>query len=198
MIELPFSEACERNKDPIANALADLIRPDQHILEIGSGTGQHGVHLATRFSSTIWQCSDVTIEGGLAARIAAAALANLPPPIRLAVGGQWPDQVWDGIFTANTLHIMPAGCVPRLFDGLAARLSEHGWLVVYGPFKRDGRFVSDGDERLDAWARASFPGAGIRDLESVVELAENAGFSLDHDIAMPANNRLLVIRPRRS
>jgi tRNA G46 methylase TrmB len=43
---LPFSEACERNKAPILQALLPLLPSRGHVLEIGSGTGQHVVHFA--------------------------------------------------------------------------------------------------------------------------------------------------------
>jgi hypothetical protein len=38
---MPFSEACERNKGPILEVLRGAFADRSHVLEIGSGTGQH-------------------------------------------------------------------------------------------------------------------------------------------------------------
>ena len=45
---LPHSDACERNKGPILEVLREAFADCKHVLEIGSGTGQHAVHFATR------------------------------------------------------------------------------------------------------------------------------------------------------
>jgi len=38
------------------------------------------------------------------------------------------------------------------------------------------------------------PASGLRDFEAVVALAERYGLRIEEDNAMPANNRLLVLR----
>jgi len=40
---LPFSEACERNKDPILGILRGAFADLSGVVEIGSGSGQHAV-----------------------------------------------------------------------------------------------------------------------------------------------------------
>ncbi|MEP7100332.1 MAG: DUF938 domain-containing protein, partial [Burkholderiales bacterium] len=42
----PFSPACERNQDVILDVLRTQFADRTHVLEIGSGTGQHAVHFA--------------------------------------------------------------------------------------------------------------------------------------------------------
>jgi hypothetical protein len=37
----PFSEACERNREPILAILKRVFKDRKRVLEIGSGTGQH-------------------------------------------------------------------------------------------------------------------------------------------------------------
>jgi hypothetical protein len=67
-------------------------------------------------------------------------------------------------------------------------------LVVYGPFNYGGQYTSDSNAQFDRWLFQAHPDSAIRDFEEVDLLARTAGFSLQGDSAMPANNRLLVWR----
>ena len=51
---MPFSEACERNKGPILEVLRRVFADRSHVLEIGSGTGQHAVHFAAHLEHVTW------------------------------------------------------------------------------------------------------------------------------------------------
>jgi hypothetical protein len=63
---------------------------------------------------------------------------------------------------------------------------------VYGPFTYDARHTSESNARFDALLRKSNPQSGIREFDQVCELAQTCDLELQHDHAMPANNRLLV------
>jgi len=63
---------------------------------------------------------------------------------------------------------------------------------LYGPFKYGGKHTSESNARFDAMLRGRDPASGLRDFESINALADAAGFTLQEDNAMPANNRLLV------
>ena len=47
---MPFSQACENNKQPILEVLQIELKDANHVLEIGSGTGQHSVYFAPRLT----------------------------------------------------------------------------------------------------------------------------------------------------
>lgn len=196
---LPESPACERNRAPILDVLHVAFATRRHVLEIGSGTGQHAVHFAASMPGLRWQSSDRTGQDlGLARRLAEAALPNTPAPLDLDVAhGPWPivahgAACFDAAFTANTLHIMGWDAVQACFAGLDAVLADDATLVVYGPFNVGGAFTSDSNRDFDAMLRARDPRSGLRDLEAVDALAAHIGLRLRGDIAMPAHNRCLV------
>ena len=67
--------------------------------------------------------------------------------------------------------------------------------IVYGPVNEKGEYTSEGNVRLDAWLKSSVnPLAGIKDIELLESLAALEQLTLVDNIAMPANNRLLVIQ----
>ena len=57
---LPFSAAAEKNKTPIVTQLQKLLNHDTHVLEIGSGTGQHICHFAEKMPHITWHPSDLS------------------------------------------------------------------------------------------------------------------------------------------
>src|SRR5690606_20052958 len=174
----------------------------RHVLEVGSGTGQHAVHFAAAMPWLQWQCTDRAEQlPGIRAWLDEAALDNTPPPLALDVSdATWPrartgSGRFDAVFSANTLHIMGWSDVEAFFRGVGEVLErESGTLVVYGPFNDDGGYTSDSNRDFDAWLQARDPRSGIRDFEAVDELARGVGLRLADDVAMPANNRCLVWR----
>ncbi|MBW4050692.1 MAG: DUF938 domain-containing protein [Proteobacteria bacterium] len=191
----PHSDACKRNQGPILEVLRDHFADRRHVLEIGSGTGQHAVHFAAALSWLSWQTSDV--DGnlpGIRSWIEESGLPNLPPPIALDVTGPWPTARFDAAFTANTLHIMGWPEVQALFAAIAQVLAPDAVLAVYGPFNYDGRFTSPSNAAFDDWLKQRSPRSGIRDFAAIDQLARSIGFILVEDRPMPANNRTLVWR----
>jgi len=194
---LPFSPACERNREPILAVLRGCLAEPARVLEIGGGTGQHAEHFASQLPLLHWQSSDrADYLPGLAARIRYAALPNLPAPVELDVARRelWPTESFDAAYSANTLHIMGWPEVEQFFAMVGEVLEPESTLIVYGPLNYGGRFTSESNAAFDAQLRADDPKRGIRDFEAVDALARAQGFRLAADIAMPANNRCLVWR----
>ncbi len=191
--DLPYSQACENNKSPILSVLNQAFANCQQVLEIGSGTGQHAVYFASQLAHLSWQSSDQHCNlPALAERIRRAALANLPLPLALDINDDsTPEQRFDGIFTANTLHIISWPLVKRLFRRLDEFAAQEATLCIYGPFNYQGQFTSASNQAFDASLKSRDPAMGIRHSEDILQLAAAQGFLLQQDIAMPANNRLL-------
>lgn len=199
----PFSEACERNREPILAVLSEVFVRVSSVLEIGSGTGQHAVYFARALPHLVWQPSDLAeAHPGILAWIAESGLANVLPPVLLDVDDDdWPVDNADAVFTANTLHIVSWESVENLFAGAGRLLDPGAPMCVYGPFNYGGRFTSQSNEAFDAMLRSRDPDSGIRDFDAVCAVARRHGLVFEADHAMPANNRTLVFRrgsaPRR-
>lgn len=193
-MDKPFSPSCERNREPILEALREHFADRRRVLEIGSGTGQHAVHFAAAMPWLSWQCSDVAGNlPGIRAWLADAALPNTPPPIELDVArSPWPAARFDAVFSANSLHIMGWPEVEAFFDGLPSILEDEATLVVYGPFNYGGEYTSESNRSFEGWLKARDPASGIRDFGQVDALARGVGLRLVEDRAMPANNRCLA------
>lgn len=193
MIMKQFSEACERNRDPILTVLRSVLAGKRNVLEIGSGSGQHALHFAEHLPHLSWQTSDLKANHpSIRGWQEESGLANLLPPIELDVGSTWPLQKFDAAFTANTCHIMAWPEVEAMFAGVGGVLQPGGVFLLYGPFNYGGKFTSPSNQRFDEYLRAQAPHMGIRDFEAIRPLADEQGMALIADHEMPANNRLLV------
>jgi len=189
-----YSQACEENRDPILDVIGKVFANAHSILEIGSGTGQHAVYFARRLPHLTWQPTDLKeSHASIQAWRTESGLENILRPIELDVTASvWPDAIYDGLFSANTTHIMSMESVQSMFSGIGDLLQTGAHCCLYGPFNYDGAFTSDSNKRFDSWLKERDPVSGIRDFEVIAELAEANGLVLREDNEMPVNNRLLV------
>ncbi len=195
LADLPNSPSCERNKDAILKKLDQHLSVTTSVLEIGGGTGQHAQYFASAMPHLSWQTTDraVYLEN-LATRIQYADLDNLPAPIALDVSQPWSnfDLRYDGIFTANTLHIMGWEEVVGMVAWLPKVLAPKARVITYGPFNYGGEYTSESNRRFDQSLRQQEPSMGIRDFDRLETLMNQQGIELFEDCEMAANNRLLI------
>ena len=189
------SPAAERNKEPILEVLRRVLPATGTVLEIASGTGQHVVHFARGLPKLSWQPSepDARLRAAIEARVGAAALANIRPPLALDVLEKpWPLARADAIVCINMIHIAPWAAAQALL-GEAGRLLHAGaCLVLYGPYRRGGQHTAPSNAAFDASLRSRNPEWGVRDLDDVEALAKRSGFALQETVEMPANNLTVV------
>lgn len=192
----PFSQACENNKRPILEVLQRRLGDVSSVLEIGSGTGQHAVFFAEQLPHLQWRTSDL-VENHAAIRqwIDDAKLPNVLAPVALDVTEpHWPIGPVPAVFSANTAHIMAWPVVQAFLQGVGRVLAPGGLFLLYGPFNYEGGYTSESNARFDEWLEQRDPESAIRHFEDVERESRTAGLSLVEDVAMPANNRLLVWR----
>jgi hypothetical protein len=191
--ELPFSASCERNRNPILDALKQVLPEKGTVLEIGSATGQHVVYFAGNLPGLFWQPSDRSeYLPGLAQRLQVEGGANIAEPMELDVLAEWPDGPFAAIYSSNTVHIMNWQAVCAMFAGVARRLDPGSVFCLYGPFNEKGAFTAPGNEAFDGRLREENPEMGIRDLEALESLGMGHQLRILARFQLPANNQLLV------
>jgi len=190
-----YSEACEQNRLPILEILKNEFSDTRRVLEIGSGTGQHAVFFSQYLPQLQWQPSDLDEHhASIRAWLAEAGLANVLPPLSLNVSrnDDWPAGEFDGVFSANTVHIMSWQDVKCMFAGIGTQLGPRGRFCLYGPFNYGNCYTSSSNQRFDLWLKKRDINSGLRNFEDLNALAGNHGMSLRADHEMSVNNRLLV------
>ena len=189
--------AAERNREPIAEVLREVLPERGLLLEIAAGTGEHAAFLAPLFPQLRWQPSDPDpgALGSIEAWQADSSADNLLPPVFLdAASGTWPLDAADAILCINMVHISPWATMEGLMRGAARLLPPGGPLILYGPYRRAGVATAPSNEAFDASLKARNPAWGLRDLQAVQEEAAGQGLAFHRLYEMPANNLTVVFR----
>ncbi len=194
MPEKPFAEYAARNAAPILEVLRREFRDHSHVLEIGSGTGQHAVVFGAELPRLRWQTSDLDENHeGIMAWLQSAGLDNVEVPLSVDVRSATLDaSTYDAAFSSNTAHIMDIDAVEKMFRLVGSALQPGGVFCLYGPFRVGGRFNTSSNEAFDENLRHRDPVMGIRDLEQLDEFASSAGMSRQRLYAVPSNNYVAV------
>lgn len=193
-------------------------------LEIGSGTGAHVTYFAPLFKRIKWFPSEYIptqietrktiakdFEGDAASRhledinrVGSALHANVSHAVPLDASqsfDKWPSKIksmeseFSLVYTCNTFHITPRCVGTGILRGAARALKAgSGALIIYGPFKIDGRFVTESNARFDAQLRAQNEAWGYWDTDEVKTEAAKCGLKFMCVLPMPANNFILHFR----
>lgn len=189
----PYSESCDQNQDHILSIISPLFSSSKSVLEIGSGTGQHAIYFAKNMPQLTWHTSDcLDYHAGINSWLSESGIDNIEKPFELNVStSRWPRFDVDGVFTANSVHIMSDEDVVNLIEGVAGLLKPKGNFIIYGPFNYKGEYSSESNQRFDRWLKERDAASCIKHFETIVAQAKNNGMSLITDYEMPANNRIL-------
>ncbi|MBL6953066.1 MAG: DUF938 domain-containing protein [Alphaproteobacteria bacterium] len=194
--------AAVRNREPILAVLRTVLPAAGTILEIASGSGQHGAWYAAEFPRHRWAPSDIDPEAlaGIDAWAREAKSDNILPARLLDAGADdWPladiGEDLTVMFSANMIHIAPWAAGMGLLAAAGRLLPSHGILFLYGPFLRDGKPATESDAQFDRFLKGRDPSWGLRDFDQVVATAESHGLELSQQVDMPAGNLSLIFRP---
>lgn len=185
-----FSPSAGRNREVIATELAQLLPQNASVLEIASGTGQHGMTVLEARPDLKWQFSDPDA----ASRASQTAWLNysgsaLPEPLAIDTTENWTEGLpqYDAIFCANMIHIAPITALEGLAKGAASLVKSDGAVWLYGPylFEEDSApsnldFNRSLKSRNLDW--------GVRESEFVKHIFGLNGFNRSQLRPMPKNN----------
>ena len=189
-----YSQAAENNKAPIADIMGRHLPPDASVLEIGSGAGQHALHMSNTFPGITWWPSErEVVIPVLKANLAHYGPNNIQPPLALDLADcKWSGDSINVVYAANVMHIVSESLGERLLQLAAQALKPSGLLMLYGPYKYNGQFTTESNASFDQWLKDRDPASGIRDFEALMATAKCTGLTLTQDYAMPANNQMLI------
>jgi len=118
-----FFSATQRNRDSIGDVLTKIINKGS-VLEIGSGSGEHGVFFQKRFPEIIWQTSDPDLvhRKSISSWIKYEDLTEkMPQPLDIDVEKiPWKIPLilansLQGIVSINMIHVAQWSCTVALF-----------------------------------------------------------------------------------
>jgi len=189
-----FAPACDRNSQVILDVLKPILARSHGVLEIGSGTGQHAICFAEGLPHLQWQPSNKESLESINAWSGESQLNNLSSAISLDLLALTDEKISglpevDAIVCINTIHIMAWQGTEKLFELAGKILPADGVMYVYGPYRYSNLPLEPSNENFDLWLKDRDAVSGIRGFDQVDSLAKHAGFELQDDIAMPANNR---------
>jgi SAM-dependent methyltransferase len=196
-----YSPSAARNRDPILQVLKDLLPEKAAVLEIASGTGEHGAWFTQHLPALDWTYSDIDPESLVSqdAWRAAERHGRLHGPLVIdASTDDWGAAehagVWQAIYSANMVHIAPFAAADGLFRGAGRLLAPGGALILYGPFARHGE-TAPSNAAFSENLKARNPDWSVRDLDlDLAPLARSAGLALEEVREMPANNLIALFR----
>ena len=171
-----FFPATERNRESIREVLSRILQTRGHILEIGSGSGEHGVIFQKCFPEITWQSSDPELihRNSISAWIDHEELNfKMPQPLDIDVEKiPWkiPSELLlsiQGIISINMIHIASWNCTKSLFNESGKLLKNGQFLMLYGPFKIGNKHVSQSNELFDSSLKMQNKSWGVRDLSLI-------------------------------
>ena len=193
---LAINQSAERNKVHIIPILEEYSSPGDQVLEVASGTGQHGTFFCKRNADVFWQPTEISqvglsnIEGH---RLELGQDNFLPPKILDITQGSLPDsKPVQLMVNVNMIHISPWVCTQSLMKVAGELLADGGHLIMYGPYFERGFEPAQGNVDFDFWLKERNSEFGVRYLEDVVAEAESCGLRFVEKREMPANNLIVV------
>ena len=194
-----YSPSAERNCSTIVGLILKNIPKYGQALEIASGTGQHIIQLGSQFSNISWQPSDMdkrlieSIKGWTSENMN----QNIKPPCYLdatKVGWSVKHPKQNFILVINLLHLISLNQTKILLSEAFKSLAPAGFLMIYGPFMRNGKLTSEGDINFHKNIRERDINLGYKNDIGLLKLFLKLGFMIVKTVEMPANNLAFIVK----
>ena len=194
------TQAAESNKGPIMEVLKTELPQNAIVLEIGSGTGQHGATFCASLPSISWIPSDISTDHFESiiswGKISEGNRMSTPRIIDASLPS-WDVSdldVINAIVAINVVHISNFNVTLGILNGAQKLLNSGGILYFYGPFFQNDICTAESNKFFDQQLRAQNEGWGLRNLDEITLLANDRNISLDKIIRMPKNNLSVIFR----
>jgi len=209
------SPSAQRNKFPIWDVISAEVLPKLpqklSVLEVACGCGVHSVFFTSSMikvgREVRWLPTDPDEASLKSVQERCRLLDNsdlesktsILSPVSLtlyengAMEGDIIKEKCDLIVCINMIHISPWSATLGLFKLAGTTLKPNGFLYCYGPFKVNGTAV-ESNLRFDQALKSKDASWGLRDLEELRKLSEEAGLFLYKVVEMPVNNLSLIFR----
>ncbi len=203
MDERLFYPATKRNQKPIAEVLKKHLPSKGIVLEVASGSGEHGTKFQKDFPMVTWQTSekDYGCRKSISSWIRYEGLEQkMPEPLNLSVEKTpWniPRNISNNIgaiVCINLLHITPWETTLNLLVEASKVLTLGSPLIIYGPFIIKGSQTVKSNQIFDKSLRERNSNWGLRGLNHVINHANKNGFTKNDIINMPANNLSIILK----
>jgi len=194
-----FSPSTARNRDVLRDTFLLQVGKIGRVLEIASGTGEHGAFITAAAPELTWTYSDIDPASLDSQRAWAAHEGHdrlLGPYTLDASQTDWGEveaaAPYEAVISVNMIHIAPIAACAGLIAGAGRLLTPDGKLFLYGPFARNGE-IAPSNARFSADLKRRDTSWGVRDLEAdILPLAKAAGLTLASVTEMPTNNLSVV------
>ncbi len=197
MLGRRYAPATQRNRECLLAVLQRVLPARGTLLEIASGSGEHAAFFGPAFPGLIIQPTDVDPEALVSIDAWCGEIANVHPALVLDAGGwPWPVRSADAILCVNMIHIAPPEALEGLLHGASKVLPAGAPLILYGPYREGGTHTAESNAHFHADLQRRDPRWGVRDLEAVLARAAELGLAHEDTVAMPANNRSVLLRRR--
>lgn len=192
------SPAAARNLGPIVELLEKTAPRKGDALEIASGTGEHVIEFARRFPDLIWHPTDISDERlrSISAWNRWSGCQNIAAPMFLDVTraeATTNTHRFALVFCANLFHLITWGQTKQSLSNMFRLCASGGSVLIYGPFRRGISYASEGDRAFDEALREQDNTIGLKDVEGIVDFAQQvlgAQVRVDH---MAASNLTLTL-----
>ena len=152
-----FFSATQRNRGCIGDVLSGIIKKGS-VLEIGSGSGEHGVFFQKRFPRIIWQTSDPDLvhRKSISSWIEYEDLTKkMPQPLKFDVEKiPWKIPLklahsLQVVVPINMIYVAHWLFTVALFRESEKFLNKGQFFILYGPFKICNKHISESNYFFD-------------------------------------------------
>ena len=183
--------------------VSSLVAGDARVLEIGSGTGEHAVHIARPDAGPgVADKRSRSDRCGPAPRLGSITRASrtfgepMIARLRYRSPGGAPSNLEPDHGDCHQLHPHRPDRLHRwsCWPEPASCYTPNGLLALYGAFTFNGVYSAATNRSFDRMLRQQNAAWGLRDLNDISAGANRHGLKLDQIIAMPSNNHMLTLK----